>query len=73
MKVVLRSSSLAFFFGSVLLGLPIRRRTLRNSGAGRDGTDGMEKNILAGGSGERFGWRVLTAQQENGAAEPVAE
>lgn len=73
MKVVLRSSSLAFFFGSVLLGLPIRRRVLGNSGVGGDGAGRMVENVLADGSGERFGWRVLAAQQKKSAAEPVAE
>ena len=73
MKVILRSSSLVFFFVSVLLGLPIRRRALGNSRVGWDGADRMEKNFLLGGSGERLGWRVLTPQQENSAAEPVAE
>ena len=74
MKVIARSSSLVFFFANVLLGLPIRRRLLGDSGVGLDARGGGRENILTGGSGERsFGWRVLTPQQENRAAEPVAE
>ena len=73
MKVIARSSSLVFFFANVLLGLPIRRR-LRDSGVGLDARGGVRENILPGGNGERrLGWRVLTPQQEDGAAEPVAE
>ncbi|HSR05848.1 MAG TPA: hypothetical protein VLM42_01745 [Bryobacteraceae bacterium] len=67
MKVVVRSSSLLFFFTNVLLGLPIRRRALGNPGVG------MEENPLPGGGSERFGWSVLPPQQENSAAERVAE
>jgi hypothetical protein len=71
MKVIVRSSSLLFFFTNLLLGLPIRRRALGNSGVGLDGRG--EENVLAGGGGKRFGWRVLTPQQKKSAAEPVAE
>ena len=67
MKVVVRSSSLLFFFTNVLLGLPIRRRASGNP------VVGVEENSPRGGSRERFGWSVLPPQQENGAAEPVAE
>ena len=71
MKVIIRSSSLVFFFGNLLLGLPIRRR-LRNSGGGLDGPGGSREN--SGGSDERrFGWKALAPQQENRATEPVAE
>jgi hypothetical protein len=73
MKVVVRSSSLLFFFVNLLLGLPIRRRGLGNSGGGLDGRGRGEEKVLAGGSGKRFGWRVLTPQQEKSATEPVAE
>ena len=73
MKVIVRSSSLLFFFASVLLGLPIQRRALGNSSGGRDGRMGLEENFFAGGRGKRFGWGKLASQQENGAAEPVAE
>ncbi|MDP9114336.1 MAG: hypothetical protein M3O20_11730 [Acidobacteriota bacterium] len=73
MKVVVRSSSLVFVLVNMLLGLPIRRRALRNSRVGREGPDGRENNFLAGGGGQLFGWRVLPPQQENGAAEPVAK
>lgn len=73
MKVVLRSSSLVFFFGSVLLGLPIRRRVLGDSLRGMDGRGRGEEKVLAGGSGKRFGWSVLAPQQKKSAAEPVAE
>jgi len=73
MKVVVRSSSLVFFLVNLLLGLPIRRRVLGNSGVGRDGGGGVEENFFPGQSGKRFGWRELTPQQDNSAAEPVAE
>ena len=73
MKVIVRSSSLLFFFVNLLLGLPIRRKALGNSGVGSDGRAGVEENLLAGGSGKRFGWKVLTPQQKNGAAHPVTE
>ncbi len=73
MKVVVRSSSLLFFLANLLLGLPIRRRALGNSGGGLDGRGRGEENILARGSGKRFRWRILTPQQEKSAAEPVAE
>lgn len=73
MKVIARSSSLVFFFGNLLLGLPIRRR-LGNSGGGMDGRGGVRENFLSGGSGERrLGWKGLAPQQENRTAEPVAE
>ena len=68
MKVVIRSSSLLFFFVTLLLGLPIRRRVLGDAGRGLG-----EEKILAGRGGGRFGWRALTPQQDKSAAEPVAE
>ena len=73
MKVIVRSSSLLFFFANVLLGLPIRRSRLGNSGRGLDGRGRGEEKVLPGWSGKRIGWRVLTPQQNKSPAEPVAE
>ena len=72
MKVVVRSSSLLFFFANLLLGLPIRRRALGNSGVGLDGRGRVEESFPPGGSGEHYR-RILPPQQEKSAAEPVAE
>jgi hypothetical protein len=73
MKVIVRSSSLLFFFVTLLLGLPIRRRPLGNSDIGADGRGGVEENLLTDGGGIRFGWKVLTPRQKSRAAHPVTE
>ena len=75
MKVIVRSSSLVFVFGNLLLGLPMRRRRPGDSGSGWAGRGAVGESGNAGGARQegRFGWSVLTPQQDNSAAKPVAE